>query len=96
MRRGRKKGSGDPAASDQALGRSRGGLSTKIDLVVRGLGCPMRFALTAGQKGDAPKAEALLADLPADVVLADAAYDSDRLRETIADKGATAVIPNNP
>ena len=56
----------------------------------------MRFTLTAGQKGDAPQAEALLADLPADVVLADAAYDSDHLRETITDKGAMAVIPNNP
>jgi transposase len=65
-------------------------------LVVRGLGCPVRFALTAGQKGDAPQAEALLQGLPADVVLADAAYDSDRLRDMIAGKQAKAVIPNNP
>ncbi|BAQ50183.1 transposase (plasmid) [Methylobacterium aquaticum] len=63
---------------------------------MRGLGCPVRFVITAGQKGDAPQAEALLADLPAAVVLADAAYDSDQLREAIAGKGATAVIPNNP
>lgn len=91
-----KRGPDDPAPSDQALGRSRGGLSTKIHLAVRGLGCPVRFVITAGQKGDAPQAEALLADLPAAVVLADAAYDSDQLREAIAGKGATAVIPNNP
>jgi len=63
---------------------------------VRGLGCPVRFALTAGQKGDAPQAEILLKDLPADVILADAAYDSDRLRKLVSDQGATAVIPNNP
>lgn len=56
----------------------------------------MRFALTAGQKGDAPQADALIKGLPAQVVLADAAYDSDRLRKAIADKGAVAVIPNNP
>ena len=56
----------------------------------------MRFALTAGQKGDAPQAGALLADLAADVVLADAAYDSDDLRRLIADEGARAVIPDNP
>ncbi len=56
----------------------------------------MRFALTAGQRGDAPQADALIADLPADIVLADAAYDSDRLRSAIAEKGAVAVIPNNP
>ena len=65
-------------------------------MAVRGLGCPVRFALTAGQKGDAPQAEALLQGLPADVVLADAAYDSDRLRAIIARKRANAVIPNNP
>jgi transposase len=65
-------------------------------MAVRGLGCPVRFALTAGQKGDAPQADALIENLPAQVVMADAAYDSDRLREAIADKGAVAVIPNNP
>ena len=65
-------------------------------MAVRGLGCPVRFVLTAGQKGDAPQADALIEGLPADVVLADAAYDSDRLRTAIADKGAIAVIPNNP
>ena len=37
------------------IGRSRGGLSTEIHMAVRGLGCPVRFTLTAGQKGDAPE-----------------------------------------
>ncbi|MCT4496180.1 IS5 family transposase [Bosea minatitlanensis] len=87
---------GKKGAEDQALGRSRGGLSTKIHMAVRGLGCPVRFALTAGQKGDAPQADALIEGLPAAVIMADAAYDSDRLRQAIARKGAVAVIPNNP
>lgn len=65
-------------------------------MAVRGLGCPVRFAITAGQKGDAPQADALIEGLPAEVVMADAAYDSERLRKAIASKGATAVIPNNP
>jgi transposase len=65
-------------------------------MAVRGLGCPVRFTLTAGQKGDAPQADALIEGLPADIVMADTAYDSDRLRNAIADKGAVAVIPNNP
>ncbi len=91
MLRGQKKGS-----EDQALGRSRGGLSTKIHLAVRGLGCPVRFILTAGHRGDAPQALPLIEDLPAEVVITDTAYDSDRIRRTIADKGALAVIPNNP
>ena len=65
-------------SEDQALGRSRGGLSTKIHLAVRGLGCPVRFTLTAGQKGDAPQAAALLEGLPTEVVMADTAYDGDQ------------------
>jgi transposase len=36
-------------------------------MAVRGLGCPVRFTLTAGQKGDAPQAAALLEGLPAEV-----------------------------
>lgn len=52
--------------------------------------------LTAGQKGDAPQAAGLLQNAPADVVIADAAYDADHIREAIAQMGAEAVIPNNP
>jgi hypothetical protein len=48
---------------------------------------------TAGQKGDAPKAAALIEGLPAEVVMADTAYDADHLRQAIAAKGAIAVIP---
>ena len=65
-------------------------------MAVRGLGCPVRFELTAGQKGDSPQALALIEGLPAEAVMADTAYDSDKLRAAIAEKGAVAVIPNNP
>ena len=65
-------------------------------MAVRGLGCPVRFHLTAGQRGDAPQALTLIEDLPAEVVMADTAYDSDPIRQAIAAKGALAVIPNNP
>jgi transposase len=65
-------------------------------MAVRGLGCPVRFVLTAGQKGDAPQAAALLEGLPAEFIIADAAYDADHIREAAAAKGAQAVIPNNP
>jgi transposase len=60
------------------------------------LGCPVRFRLTAGHRGDAPQPPPLIEDLPAEVVMADAAYDSDHVRQAIAEKGALAVIPNNP
>ena len=54
-------------------------------MAVRGLGCPVNFTLTAGQKGDAPQAGALIQGLPAKVVMADTAYDADHLRQAICD-----------
>lgn len=83
-------------SEDQALGRFRGGLSASIHLAVRGLGSPVRFTLTAGQKGDAPQALPPIEGLPAEVVMADTAYDSDAIRQAIAERGAVAVIPSNP
>lgn len=65
-------------------------------MAVRGLGCPVWFLLSAGQKGDAPQAANLIEDLPARVVMADTSCDSDALRQVIANKDAIAVIPNNP
>lgn len=47
-------------SGDQALGRSRGALSTKIHALVDGLGCLARFRLTGGQAGDSPEAIPLL------------------------------------
>jgi len=38
--------------AEQALGRSRGGFSTKIHVTVNGLGNPLRLDLTAGQRHD--------------------------------------------
>lgn len=60
------------------------------------MGCPVRFFLTAGQAGDAPQAQPLVEGFAAEIVMADAAYDSDAFRTAIAAKGAQAVIPNNP
>jgi hypothetical protein len=53
-------------------------------MAVHGLGCPVRFTLTGGQKGDAPQAAALIEGLPAEVIMADTAYDADPLRQAIA------------
>lgn len=52
--------------------------------------------LTTGQKGDAPQAAGLTEGLPAEMVMADTAYDNDALRQAIANKGTLAVIPNSP
>lgn len=79
--------------SEQALGRSRGGFSTKIHVVVDALGNPLRFILTGGQRHDITQAEALIDSFQFEHVVADKAYDANSLLETIADSGAEAVIP---
>ena len=77
------------------MGRSRGGLTTKIHMLADALGRPLRFIVTAGQVGDATQAKALLEGQSGAAVLADKAYDSNALRETIAAMKAKAVIPSN-
>ena len=47
-------------ADAQAIGRSRGGPSTKINAVVDALGNPLRFILTGGQVHDSKQLEALI------------------------------------
>jgi putative transposase len=46
-----------------------------------------------GQEKDIQRGEALIQGLDADHVLADKAYDADRLRNAIVEAGATPVIP---
>ena len=54
----------------------------------------MRLALTAGQAGDAPAAEGLLAELsPGATLIAVRAYDTNAIRAFAADRGAWANIP---
>jgi transposase len=65
-------------------------------MAVDGRGRPLRIILTPGQRGDAPLAPALLEGLRPRRVLADKAYDSNAIRELIAQRGAEAVIPCNP
>src|SRR3990167_10456466 len=78
---------------DECIGRSRGGLTSKIHCVVDGLGNPVDFILTGGEVHDSVCANDLLDGKSADFVLADKAYDSDKILEKIDAIGATAVIP---
>jgi transposase len=75
------------------LGRSRGGLTTKIHLLCNQLGEPLRFLLTGGQVNDCTQAIALLGERKAEAVLADKGYDADAIVEHIEAMGAKAVIP---
>ena len=76
------------------MGRSRGGLTTKIHAVVDAEGRPIRLELTAGQAHDSPIATNLLDDLgEGAILLADRAYDTNALRAFAAERKAWANIP---
>ena len=76
------------------MGRSRGGLTTKIHALTDARGLPLELVLTPGQAGDCPVAAQLLGHLREDtIVLADKAYDADWLRRQIEATGAAPNIP---
>jgi len=84
------------ASSDgsEAVGKSRGGNTTKIHLAVDSYGLPIEFKLTGGEVNDSIVAPDLIEQLPdSDYVAADKGYDSESIRELIRQKNATPVIP---
>jgi transposase len=79
------------------MGRSRGGLTTKIHAVVDANGNPIAIKLTEGQAHDGRSADGLLDTIgEGQVLLADRGYDSDALRATVASRGAWANIKPMP
>jgi transposase len=79
------------------MGRSRGGLTTKIHAVVDAKGLPITLKLTEGQAHDGRSAADMLGSVLArQILLADRAYDSDALRRTLADRGAWANVKPMP
>ena len=77
----------------QAIGRSRGGLTTKIVALVDALGNLVRFVLLPGQRHDSIGVAPLIQELDFAALLADKAFDLDWLRAELDERGATAVIP---
>ena len=76
------------------MGRSRGGLITKIHALTNQDGLPIRYELMPGQAHDAPPCARLLDGLqPGQYLLADKAYDANWIREMIWEQGAIDVIP---
>lgn len=79
------------------MGRSRGGLTTKLHALTDARGLPIRVLISEGQAWDGRYGEQLLDHLrPGTVLLADRAYDSNELRRQIADRGARPNIPPMP
>jgi transposase len=106
MRRRRRK-KGDPQEpGDHALGRSRGGFSTKIHLLCDGHGLPLHFCLTAGQVNESIALDVLLEQADAELLDGDGiplawpvalggdrAYRADWIDQYLIDLGIQPVIP---
>ncbi|MFI6886719.1 IS5 family transposase [Streptosporangium canum] len=103
-RRGPSKGAPAGEPDDHALGRSRGGLTTKIHLAADSRCRPLAFVITPGQAGDAPAfiqvMDRVRVPRPVgrprttpDVVLADKAYSSRAIRISLRRRRIRAVIP---
>jgi transposase len=81
-------------SNHQDMGRSRGGLTSKIHAVVDTHGLPVRLAVTPGEAHDNRLCSVLLsALLPQTMLLADRGYDADWIRELARQQGAWANIP---
>jgi transposase len=79
------------------MGRSRGGLTTKIHALVDANGNPITLKLTEGQAHDGRSAVGLLDNVSAgQILLGDRGYDSNILRAEIAERGAWANIKPMP
>jgi transposase len=89
---GRKRG-----AKAQAIGRSRGGRTTKIHAIADSQGRLFGFSLTPGNVADVKAAYDLTAPLPdKGCLIGDMGYDARRLRLALASRGIASVIPTNP
>ena len=89
LRLGRKRGE-----RNQAIGRSRGGRTTKIHALTDKHCRPIAFLLTGGQVADCVAADALLDQMSAaDLVHGDKGYDTNAVRRKIEATGAAPNIP---
>ncbi|QQR49192.1 IS5 family transposase [bacterium] len=79
--------------SEEGLGRSKGGFTTKIHATVDALGNPLKIIITPGQRNDITQAETLLKATQNSCVIADRGYDSDALRTLLNNQKCTVVIP---
>ena len=81
--------------ANKAVGRTRGGLNTKLHAIVDGLGYPVEFMLSAGNDHDSVHAVELLekVEISGSNVLADRACGAKAIRAYISEQGAGYVIP---
>ena len=83
-------------AERNALGRSRGGFSTKINARTNAEGLPIGIVITPGQAHDVTAFAALMQEVDCDPeqMLGDKGYDSEAVRHDIEQRGGEAAIPS--
>jgi transposase len=86
---------GEKGIHGQALGRSRGGFTSKIHLRCNAEGLAIGVVLSAGEAHDITAYDGLMEQRDSDpgAMLADKGYDSDAIRQDLRDRGATPEIP---
>lgn len=107
MCRRRRKKRDPEEPDDHALGRSRGGFSTKIHLICDAGGCPIHFKLTAGQAHENTSLVDLLNGIDDEMttgdgdvvawptaIAGDKGYRAEWIDEMFLDMGITPVIPS--
>jgi transposase len=78
----------------QAMGRTKGGMNTKIHAVTDEAGLPVRLFVTAGNDADISHAETMAEELDAEMLVADKGYDSDEFRASLKASDITPCIPS--
>ena len=80
----------------QAIGRSKGGMTTKILALTDALGNLVRFVLLPGQRYDTVGVPPLIDGIAFDALIADRAFDSNTIVAELDARGAKAVIAQHP
>jgi transposase len=84
------------SGQDQAIGKSRGGHSTKMIMAVDAFGLPIHFSVTGGHVHEMKSAGSLIEALPqSDYLIADKGYNSEPMRQRLREQGITPVIPRH-
>ncbi len=79
--------------SAQAMGRTKGGLNTKIAALVEGRGRLLAVAIVPGQADEAKAAAPLLEKVRRILLVGDKGFDRDALRRQMLDQGCLACVP---
>ena len=89
--------SGARRGEERAIGKSRGGATTKLHVAADAHGNPIDFEVTGGEVHDAKVAKQLITKIgEAEHLIADKGYDSEAIREQARAAGMNPVIRENP